>query len=72
MQAFRSSSRLEGTGARGRSAPPAAVQRARAPSASVHQRSPDGYKKLAGKRNASPSNPTDDNEKKKEDEGDGQ
>jgi hypothetical protein len=38
----------------------------------VHQRSPDGYKKLAGKRNASPSNPTDDNEKKKEDEGDGQ
>jgi hypothetical protein len=38
MQAFRSSSRLEGTGARGRSAPPAAVQRPRAPSASAHAR----------------------------------
>ena len=37
----------------------------------VHQRSPDGYKKLVGKRSASPSKPTDDN-KKKEDEGDGQ
>jgi hypothetical protein len=40
----------------------------------VHQRSPDGYKKLVGKRNPSPSNPVDDNKKKKkkEDEGDGQ
>ena len=37
----------------------------------VHQRSPDGYKKLVGKRNPSPSKPTDDDEKK-EDDGDGQ
>ena len=39
----------------------------------VHQRSPDGYKRLVGKRNQSPSKPTDDNHKKKEeDEGDGE
>ena len=41
----------------------------------VHQRSPDGYKKLVGKRTPSPSNPTDDTDRKKskkEDEGDGQ
>jgi len=38
----------------------------------VHQRSPDGYKRLVGKRNTSPSKPTDDNDKKKEDEGDGE
>jgi hypothetical protein len=38
----------------------------------VHQRSPDGYKKLVGKRNPSPSKPTDDNDMKKEDEGDGE
>ncbi len=37
----------------------------------VHQRSPDGYKKLVGKRTPSPSKPTDDNEKKEEDDGDG-
>ena len=37
----------------------------------VHQRSPDGYKKLVGKRNPSPSKPTDDDEKKEEDDGDG-
>ncbi len=37
----------------------------------VHQRSPDGYKKLVGKRSASPS--TDDKKKnKEEDEGDGE
>ena len=37
----------------------------------VHQRSPDGYKKLVGKRNTSPS--TDDKKKsKKEDKGDGE
>jgi transposase len=38
----------------------------------VHQRSPDGYKKLASKRTPSSSKPTDDHPKKKEDEGDGQ
>ena len=38
----------------------------------VHQRSPDGYKKLVGKRTASSSKPTEDHPKKKEDEGDGQ
>jgi hypothetical protein len=39
----------------------------------VHQRSPDGYKKLVGKRSASPSRSTDNDKKKKEeDEGDGE
>jgi transposase len=39
--------------------------------AGVHQRSPDGYKKLVGKESPPREDPTDD-EKKKEDEGDGQ
>ena len=41
----------------------------------VHQRSPDGYKRLVGKRASSPENPADDHESKKskkEDDGDGQ
>ncbi len=38
----------------------------------VHQRSPDGYKKLVGKRSASPSRSTDNDKKKEEDEGDGE
>jgi transposase len=41
----------------------------------VHQRSPDGYKRLVGTKSPSPSNPPDDHETKKrtkEDEGDGQ
>jgi hypothetical protein len=37
----------------------------------VHQRSPDGYKRLVGKPSPSPSKSTDDT-KKREDEGDGQ
>jgi transposase len=39
----------------------------------VHQRSPNDYKKLVGKHNASPSRPTDDKKKKKkEDKDDGE